>query len=221
MKRQSRAPRVALLWAIFALSASVADAVPVTWDISVFNLTGVLSGNTYSGTITVDSAFLSGGAQQFTPQNSDLRIVFDFVDDDGITPRRFTEADDIDYPMFPSFSVVNGVPAPHPTFPPAPPQGPLSFVYFNDDFEELWEFGSFTYYFNGGGTGESMITPGGAAPIPEPATLLLVGAGVAAQAYRRRRNRSTPQAVPNCGAQRPAGVDTVSSVVTPNCLNAP
>ena len=65
-----------------------------------------IGGVTY--TVTVDDAYLLPGAQLLTPLNSDLRIVFDFVDDDGVTPRRFTEADDIDYPAFPSFSLLNG-----------------------------------------------------------------------------------------------------------------
>jgi len=128
-----------------------------------------------------------------TPSNSDLRIVFDFVDDDGVTPRRFTEADDIDYPAFPSFSLLNGVPVPHPTMPPEPPKGPLSSVYFNQNFDELWEFGSFTYHFNGGGTGEATFTPTGAAPVPEPATLL-VAIGLGAQAYYRRKTRDRSKA---------------------------
>src|SRR5262245_39264587 len=125
--------RISLLAAILGLWASTTQATPISWDISVFNLTGVLSGNTYSGTVTVDDAYLRPGAQLLTPTNSDLRIVFDFLDDDGVTPRRFTEADDIDYPAFPSFSLLNGVPVPHPTMPPEPPKGPLSFVHFDDD----------------------------------------------------------------------------------------
>ncbi len=186
--------RVAVIAAMLALCASVTEATPISWDISVFNLTGVLSGNTYSGTVTVDDAYLHPGAQLLTPSNSDLTIVFDFVDDDGVTPRRFTEADDIDYPFFPSFSLLDGVPVPHPTTPPEPPKGPLSFVYFDDSFNKLWEFGSFTYYFNGGGTGESSFTPTGAAPVPEPATLLLVGIGLGAQAYHRRKSRDRSRA---------------------------
>jgi len=168
------------LTAMLALGASATEAAPISWDISVFNLTGVLSGNTYSGTVTVDEVYLQSGAQLLTPSNSDLRIVFDFVDDDGVTPRRFTEADDIDYPAFPSFSLFDGVPV---------QQGPLSFVYFDENFNELWEFGSFTYYFNGGGLGEASFTPAGATPVPEPATLVLVGIGLGAQAYHRRRTR--------------------------------
>jgi len=189
-------PRVALLTAMLALCASATEAAPISWDISVFNLTGFLSGNTYSGTVTVDDAYVFPGAQLLTPSNSDLRIVFDFVDDDGVTPRRFTEADDVDYPGFPSLSLQDGVPVPHPTRPPEPPKGPLSFVYYNENFEELWEFGSFTYLFNGGGTGELSITPTEAAPVPEPATLALVGIGLGfgAQAYRRRKNRDRPRA---------------------------
>jgi PEP-CTERM motif len=181
--------RLVLLTAMLALCASATEAAPISWDISVFNLTGVLSGNTYSGTVTVDESYVLPGAQLLTPSNSDLRIVFDFVDDDGVTPRRFTEADDVDYPGFPSFSLQNGVPVPHPTSPPEPPKGPLSFVYFDENFNELWEFGSFTYHFNGGGTGESSLTRTSAAPVPEPATLVLVGIGLGAQAYRRRKTR--------------------------------
>lgn len=120
--------------------------------------------------------------------------MFDFLDDDGVTPRRFMEADDIDYPAFPSFSLLDGVPVPHPTRPPESPKGPLSFVYFNENFDELWEFGSFTYFFNGGGTGESSLTRTVAAPVPEPATLVLVGIGLGAQAYRRRKNRDRSKA---------------------------
>jgi hypothetical protein len=181
--------RVALLTAMFALCASVTEAIPISWDISVFNLTGVLSGNTYSGTVTVDDTYLQPGAQLLTPLNSDLRIVFDFVDDDGVTPRQFTEADDVDYPAFPSFSLLDGLPVPHPTSPPEPPKGALSFVYFDENFDELWEFGSFTYYFNGGGTGETSFTPTGTPPVPEPGTLVLVAIGLGAQAYHRRRAR--------------------------------
>jgi PEP-CTERM motif len=194
--RNGAKPPVALLAAMLALCASATEAAPISWEISVFNLTGFLSGNTYSGTVTVDDAYVFSGAQLLTPSNSDLRIVFDFVDDDGVTPRRFTEADDIDYPAFPLFSLQDGVPVPQPTRPPEPPKGPLSFVYFNENFEELWEFGSFTYHFNGGGTGEVSITPTDAAPVPEPATLALVGIGLGlgTQAYRRRKTRDRSRA---------------------------
>lgn len=178
--------RLAFVSAMFVLGASATEAAPISWDISVFNLTGILSGNTYSGKVTVDDAYLQPGAQLLNPSNSDLSIVFDFVDDDGVTPRRYTEADDIDYPGFPSFSLLDGIPVPHPTMPPAPPKGPLSFVYFDANFEELWEFGSFTYFFNGGGSGEASFTPA-AASVPEPATLVLVGIGLGAQAFHRRK----------------------------------
>jgi hypothetical protein len=128
-----------------------------------------------------------------TPSNSDLSIVFDFVDDDGVTPRRFTEADDVDYPAFPSFSLLNGVPVPHPTMPPEPPKGPLSFVYFDDNFDELWEFGSFIYYFDGGGTGESAFTRTDAAPVPEPAMLVLVAIGLARLRLRPTSMQAPPR----------------------------
>jgi hypothetical protein len=45
--------------------------------------------------------------------------------------------------------------------------------------------------FSDGATAQILFTPdSGPAPVPEPATMLLVGSGLAAAAYRRRRARS-------------------------------
>src|SRR5688500_17977325 len=92
------------------LGTPAAQATTITWDISVFNLTALLSGNTYNGTVAVDDSYIGSGSQVLTPNNSDLSIVFNFLDEDGITPRQYTEGDDPDYPAFPAFTLFNGSP---------------------------------------------------------------------------------------------------------------
>jgi hypothetical protein len=182
--------RVAITGTILALAAT-SEAAPITWDITVFNLTGTLAGNTYTGLVSVDDSFIASGYQRLNPANSDLSIVFDFLDEDGITPRRYTEADDPDYPSFPELTLLDGAPSSAFFFPaPGPglvPSPPLNYVYVDSNGDRVWGFGSFSYTFLGGGSGEAMLTP---SPVPEPATLLLLGMGLAgAGVITSRRKR--------------------------------
>lgn len=160
------------------LGAQAAQAATITWNISVFDLTGVLTGNTYSGTVSVDDSYISPGLQVLTPDNSDLSIVFNFLDEDGITPRQYTEGDDPDYPAFPAltlFTFLDG----------STIADDLNYVYVDANFDRVWGFGSFSYEFNGGGEGSYSLTPSGVTPVPEPTTLLLLGSCIAAATLRR------------------------------------
>lgn len=200
MRRFMRAAVSRVLWLRVALTgtililAAASEATPITWDITVFNLTGTLAGNTYTGMVSVDDSYITSGYQRLNPANSDLSIVFDFLDEDGITPRRYTEADDPDYPSFPELTLLDG--APSSTFffpPPGPglvPSPPLNYVYVDSNGDRVWGFGSFTYSFLGGGSGETTLT---LSSVPEPATLLLLGTGLAGvrvmTSQRKRRFR--------------------------------
>jgi hypothetical protein len=152
-----------LLISLFGSIAAFADSETFT----IYNLTGPLAGNTYSGSFTWDSSV----------DNSLTSLSFDFPGWTGT----LTDLE------FPPYVVGPGIEA---FYAPGPIGNSDAFAFFGNDtlagYPYTFAYGTTTIVdgsFNGDGIGSVSYS---AAPVPEPGIVTLLAGGLLSLAVRRK-----------------------------------
>lgn len=162
--------------ALAAVSVTSAHAVPV-----VFNISGSGTGTSISGTITVDSANITGSGNNFAVDAFSISdsIVSFSVDQNSSNIMRFTDASDPAQQFFGLDAFDAGA--------------NLVLVSDGNSFIDT----IFTYILTPGGTaqgeditGLATITLASSTAIAEPGTLAVLGLGLVGLGYARRRRKA-------------------------------
>ncbi|MEG3835595.1 MULTISPECIES: hypothetical protein [unclassified Microcoleus] len=84
------------------VTATQADAVPVTYDFTIAVTKGGLAGNTFNGSFTYDDAKLKGTGVEELGINEGLTTCLNYLG------RTYRETDDTSYPTFPTLRFEDG-----------------------------------------------------------------------------------------------------------------